>query len=111
MPTHPDPNTKNMLLLRKRLFMVDWNDVQLSDPLRDIGLILWWYVKRENWPPFFQAYGLIYDAMVIERLFWWTARTSLAIALWQLDHKQDPSNFLQDFIAAIHRDNNPHGAS
>ena len=86
-------------------------DVPLSDPLRDSGLLLWWYVKRENWPPFFQAYGLHCDDLLLERLFWWTARTSLAIALWQVAHKQEPTNFLQDFLAALHREDIPHGAS
>jgi thiamine kinase-like enzyme len=109
VPTHPDPNTKNMLLVGKRLFLVDWDDIQLSDPLRDSGLLLWWYVKRENWIPFFQAYGLTYDNLLLERLFWWAARTSLAIALWQMEHKQEPTHFLQDFLAALQRDNNPRG--
>ncbi len=46
-PIHPDPNTKNMLLSGDgdALVMVDWDDVQLSDPMRDAGLLLWWYVR------------------------------------------------------------------
>jgi thiamine kinase-like enzyme len=111
VPIHPDPNTKNMLLLRKKLFMVDWDDIQLSDPLRDIGLLLWWYVRQENWPSFFQAYGLPYDDLLLERLFWWTARASLAITFWLIEQKQEPTHFLQDFLAAIQKDDNPHGAS
>ncbi len=38
--------------------MVDWDDIRLSDPMQDIGLLLWWYVAREYWPAFFQNYGL-----------------------------------------------------
>ncbi|MGH2496617.1 MAG: phosphotransferase, partial [Ktedonobacteraceae bacterium] len=41
VPVHPDPNTKNILLSNESMLMVDWDDVQLSDPMRDAGLLLW----------------------------------------------------------------------
>ncbi len=39
VPVHPDPNTKNILLTSDSLLMVDWDDIQLSDPMRDAGLL------------------------------------------------------------------------
>ena len=108
VPVHPDPNTKNMLLFADRLLMVDWDDIQLSDPLRDVGLLLWWYVSKDQWPLFFQMYGLQIDDNLIERIFWWAARTSFAIALWHVEHHYDCRAFLQDFLAAVNMDSNPH---
>ncbi len=108
VPIHPDPNTKNMLVSGDALVMVDWDDVQLSDPMRDAGLLLWWYVARRQWDEFFQAYGVATDEAVIARIFWWAARTSFAVALWHIEHGRDCRPFLQDFLAALNKESNPH---
>lgn len=108
VPVHPDPNTKNMLLVDTKLLLVDWDKLQLSDPMRDAGLLLWWYVSPRQWPVFFQAYGLPVDEYLTDRIFWWTARTSFAIALWYVEHGYDCTAFLQDFVAAVNKGSNPH---
>jgi thiamine kinase-like enzyme len=107
VPVHPDPNTKNMLLVDTKLLLVDWDDLQLSDPMRDAGLLLWWYVSQEKWPIFFQVYGLQVDDYLVDRIYWWAARTSFAIALWHVKHEYDCTAFLQDFVAAVNKDGNP----
>ncbi|GAC1566388.1 MAG: hypothetical protein NVS3B14_08240 [Ktedonobacteraceae bacterium] len=108
VPVHPDPNTKNILLFDDSLVMVDWDDIQLSDPLRDSGLLLWWYVAEHKWGEFFQAYGLEIDDKLIERIYWWAARSSFAIALWHVEHGYDSQAFLEDFLAAVNKRSNPH---
>jgi hypothetical protein len=108
VPVHPDPNTKNMLLVNTHLRIVDWDNVQLSDPVRDVGLLLWWYVAPQQWPIFFQAYDLPFDEYVVERIYWWAARTSFAVALWHVEHEYDCTAFLQDFVAALNKCSNPH---
>lgn len=110
VPIHPDPNTKNMLLRGETgvMVMVDWDEVQLSDPVRDVGLLLWWYVSRPRWSEFFDTYGMKIDEAIIDRIFWWAARTSFGVALWQVEHGYDCRAFLQDFLAALHKEDNPH---
>ncbi len=108
VPIHPDPNTKNILLRGDGLVMVDWDDIQLSDPMRDVGLLLWWYVAREQWSEFFDVYGVVMDEAVIERIYWWAARTSFAVALWHAEHGYDGRAFLKDFLAALNMESNPH---
>lgn len=108
VPVHPDPNTKNILLSNESMVMVDWDDMQPSDPMRDAGLLLWWYVAQPRWREFFEAYGLIMDDDLIERIYWWAARTSFAIALWHVEHHYDCQGFLQDFLAAVNMESNPH---
>jgi thiamine kinase-like enzyme len=107
VPVHPDPNTKNMILVDTKLMMVDWDNLQLSDPMRDIGLLLWWYVFPKQWPIFFQAYGLTLEEQLIDRIYWWAARTSFEVALWHVEHGFDATDFLQDFLAALNKSNNP----
>lgn len=110
VPVHIDPNTHNMLLTDDRLLLVDWDGIQLSDPMRDMGLLLWWYVAPRHWPAFFQSYGAIMDETSIERIYWWTARTSFAVALWSVEHQYECADFLQDFLAALAKKSNPHAA-
>lgn len=108
VPIHADPNTKNILLEGGTLRMVDWDDMRLSDPMQDVGLLLWWYVAKEQWQEFFQNYGLVMDEQVEDRIFWWAARSSLAIALWHVAHAFGCQPFLEDFMAAVRKESNPH---
>jgi Phosphotransferase enzyme family len=108
VPIHADPNTKNILLVADKILMVDWDDIHLFDPMQDIGLLLWWYVAQERWPDFFQNYGLPMEQQLTARIFWWAARSSLAIALWYIDHHYNSSSFLKDFVAAVRKESNPH---
>lgn len=108
VPVHPDPNTKNILLTGDSLLMVDWDGMQLSEPVRDAGLLLWWYVAPHRWHEFFETYGLTMDDKLSERIYWWSARTSFAIALWHVEHGYDCRGFLQDFLSAVHVESNPH---
>lgn len=68
-----------MLVTRRRLTMIDWDDVLLSDPMRDVGLMLWWYLPQRAWPAFFEVYGPPMDR---NRIFWWVAKRSAELALW-----------------------------
>ncbi|MPZ13480.1 MAG: phosphotransferase [Chloroflexi bacterium] len=70
VPTHGDPSYTNFLVIDIRTFLVDWDDLMLADPLRDIGPLLWWYVLPVKWNAFFLAYGLEPTERVIHRLFW-----------------------------------------
>lgn len=110
VPVHAEPNTTNMLLPGERLVMVDWDEIRLGDPMQDVGLILWWYVRPEKWAEFFDSYGLKMDGNLQEPIFWWTARASLAIALWQFEHGVNGQAFLEDFQAAVKQEPNPHAA-
>lgn len=110
VPVHADPNTKNILLTGDIVHMVDWDEITLSDSMRDAGQLLWWYVARRQWNEFFATYGLQSNEALNERIYWWAARTSFAIALWHVKHSYDCTSFLEDFVAAIHGENNPHAA-
>ncbi len=113
VPTHADPNYKNFLLMGDQVFMIDWDAITLSDPLRDVGPLLWWYVPKGKWGEFFDAYGEHLNQNLLDRLYCWTTRESLAVALW-LEERGDRTevhDFLEDFAAAIGHKDNPHRVS
>lgn len=112
VPTHADPNAKNFLLVQDDFYLVDWDDISLSDPLRDIGPLLWWYVPRERWPEFFAAYGMATASALLHKVYWWSAWKSLSVAQWFDTHTQDAAGiaaFLADCDAALNHRDNPHG--
>jgi hypothetical protein len=110
VPVHADPSPVNMLVTPQGLTMVDWDDVVLSDPMRDMGLVMWWYLPRHLWQPFVDTYGTALDQ---HRLFWWVATRSLELAVW-LDkrHAHDGAQaFFQDFVRAVQHHDNPQVAA
>lgn len=108
--THGDLSRKNLLPARDRIYLVDWDEVSLSDPMRDIGPLLWWYVPPERWSEFFRAYQHPLGDGVVERAYWWTARTSLEIThgLLERGYWTRATDFVIDFLAAVDRKENPY---
>ena len=107
-PTHGDPNSSNFLVHGERVYLVDWDDAALSDPMRDIGQLLWWYVPEEQWPRYFERAAEPFDAAALQRLYWWVAAESLDVALRLAAEGRDrpARDFLTDALAALdHRPN------
>jgi Phosphotransferase enzyme family len=111
VPTHGDPNPKNFILTDD-LYLVDWDDLALSDPFRDVGQLLWWYVPRNRWHDFFELFGFDEGPHARDGLYWWVAAESLDVAM-KVAERGDPGRakeFLADFAAAIEQRANPHAA-
>jgi aminoglycoside phosphotransferase (APT) family kinase protein len=109
VPTHGDPNRKNFVLA-DGVYLLDWDDLALSDPLRDVGQLMWWYVPPSRWDDFFSELGLDGDDAVRDRLFWWVAAESLdvALTLTRRGSRDSANEFFDDFAAAIEQRPNPH---
>lgn len=108
VPVHDEPNTSNMLVSSGRLLVVDWDDIRLGDPLRDLGPFLWWYLPQKDWGRAIVTRGGQFDEGTRQKIFWFAARASLDVALWLLKHEgEDDKGFLKDFVAATHLQPNP----
>lgn len=108
--THGDPNPQNFLMTGSGAALIDWDGAALSDPLRDVAPLLWWFIPPTEWPHLLSHYGsdLIADAHAIQ---WWAARASLLVAIWLDAHSGDPArlaSFLADFLAAESGAANPY---
>lgn len=109
VPTHGDPNPKNFILTDD-LYLVDWDDLALSDPLRDLGQLLWWYVPRNRWHTFLELFGFDEGFRELDGLYWWVAAESLDVAMKVAERGdlRGADEFLADFAAAIEQKANPH---
>lgn len=112
VPTHGDPNRKNFILADS-VYVVDWDDLALSDAMRDIGQLLWWYVPTHRWDVALDLFGVHAGEAVRERIYWWVAAESLDVALTLVERGQESGAgaFLNDFAAAIEQRRNPRARS
>jgi Phosphotransferase enzyme family len=110
VPVHNEPNTKNMLVHAGKLTFIDWDEVLLCDPLRDIGVLVWWYLPMHQCQDFFRSYGAPLTPAAEAKIYWFAARASLAICLWHLAHGHPMGGFYNDFLAALNLQPNPHAS-
>lgn len=111
VPTHGDPSRKNFLIVDAGAVLVDWDELRLADPMRDLGPLVWWYIGTNRWDEFFKVYGEGIDEALLNRLYWWAAETSLDIALSLVERRYPETragDFLEDFAAAVRKEDNPH---
>ncbi|HEX8599258.1 MAG TPA: phosphotransferase [Chloroflexia bacterium] len=110
VPTHADPNFYNFLVAGERIYLLDWDAVSLSDPMRDVGPLLWWYVPPDKWHEFFAALNVQMSDQTAHKVYWWAARQSCMVALLFAGsaYPEYALPFIEDFRAALHGQANPH---
>jgi aminoglycoside phosphotransferase (APT) family kinase protein len=81
-PVHADPHRFNYVVADDRLLLVDWDEVDLSDPWRDAGVQLWWHVPADRWAAFAAAQGATLDGALNARILWWAAFKALRNGYW-----------------------------
>lgn len=102
VPIHADPNLTNFILSQNKLYIVDWDDIRLSDPLRDIGQFLYNFVEEKHWNSFFEEYGFELDTQRKQRIFWWVSALKLFVGLWFYLYQNDANQYkkyLEESIA------------
>jgi hypothetical protein len=81
-PVHADPHVGNYLVEGGRLHLVDWDEIDLSDPWRDAGVQLCWHVPVPRWADFTAALGAALDRPLAVRALWWAAFKALRNGHW-----------------------------
>ncbi|MDQ3539999.1 MAG: aminoglycoside phosphotransferase family protein [Chloroflexota bacterium] len=112
VPSHTDPNNTNLLVATERAYLIDWDGITWSEPLRDIGLMLWWYIPEARWRDVLLRMDVPEPGIegATERVHWWSAINSLRVALWIDRNVPDEgaiASFLEDLFAAEARRPNP----
>jgi thiamine kinase-like enzyme len=82
VPIHADPNNSNFMVTADKIYIVDWDDIRILDPLRDVGQFCYEYVDKENWNEFFTIVGIDLNPERLKRMYWWVAIMKIIIAYW-----------------------------
>lgn len=80
---HCDINHNNWLLSeRNELFLIDWDGAIIADPAIDIGVLLYWYIPKENWGSWLDLYGLKFSKHLYQRMRWYVVTQTLKSIQW-----------------------------
>ncbi|MFD1019093.1 phosphotransferase [Thalassobacillus hwangdonensis] len=80
---HCDMNHNNWLLSdNDQLYLIDWDNAMVADPAMDLGMLLHWYIPREDWEDWLARYGLEESQNIYERMSWYAVAQSLAFIQW-----------------------------
>lgn len=104
---HGDVNHNNWLLSdQDELYLVDWEGAMIADPAIDIGMILYTYVKPEDWDGWLESYGIEYTRDLRKRMKWYTLVQAITMVQWYEDHKRfkDMNDWILFLNHVIRRD-------
>ncbi|WP_077621046.1 phosphotransferase family protein [Bacillus sinesaloumensis] len=87
---HSDVNHNNWLLSDKEeLYLIDWDGAMIADPAVDIGMLLHWYIKKEDWPNWISLYGMELTDNLLLRMKWYVIAQSLHLLSWYYSKKKE----------------------
>lgn len=92
---HCDLNHNNLLLTKKdQLYLIDWDNATIADPVMDFGMLLKWYIPIEDWDRWLEHYGMVAHKQLFERMYWYLLADSLGYLLWH--HERSETKKVQD---------------
>lgn len=92
---HGDLNHNNLLLTDEgNLFLIDWENAMIADPITDYGAVLQWYIPKENWDDWLSEYGVTKDKHLMERMYWYLLLDSLHYLSWH-EERKEPSKVME----------------
>lgn len=91
VPAHADTNHSNFIINDSNIYMIDWDDVVLSDEMKDISLFCWIYIEKKKWNEFMHCCGVKFDRNTQMRFYWWLTQGLLSISFW-FEKRKDTDN-------------------
>jgi len=80
---HGDVNHNNWLLAEdNQLYLIDWDGAMIADPAIDLGLLLYWYIPKENWQDWLSMYGKELTDNLKLRMKWYVTIQTLSSIQW-----------------------------
>ncbi|WP_449538395.1 phosphotransferase family protein [Ferdinandcohnia sp. Marseille-Q9671] len=87
---HSDVNHNNWLLSdSQELYLIDWDGAMIADPAMDIGMLLHWYIKKEDWPEWISLYGIEFTDHLLLRMKWYVVAQTLNSLTWYQSKNKD----------------------
>jgi thiamine kinase-like enzyme len=80
---HCDVNHNNWLLSENnQLYLIDWDGAMIADPAIDLGMLLYWYIPKEEWPNWVDRYGIELSDDLMLRMKWYVIAQTLTSIQW-----------------------------
>ncbi|WP_124057985.1 phosphotransferase family protein [Vaginisenegalia massiliensis] len=106
---HGDLNHHNFLRDQEDyLYLVDWENVRIADPLSDLTFILCQYLNPTEWTDWLNQYGLTIDKETYTRIRWYSlVNCLLAIKQYYMENRHYKVNETILLIKRIYQENHP----
>ncbi len=76
-------NHNNWLLAENnQLYLIDWDGAMIADPAIDLGMLLYWYIPKEEWPNWLERYGIQLTEDLLLRMKWYVIAQTLTSIQW-----------------------------
>ncbi|CAM4150387.1 phosphotransferase [Bacillus manliponensis] len=100
---HCDVNHNNWLLSdENELFLIDWDGAVIADPALDVGMLLHWYIPREEWSNWLESYGLEMTESLLARMKWYVvAQCMLSIQWYTTKNKQAEAQYWLQYLTQL----------
>lgn len=86
---HCDLNHNNLLLSKTdELYLIDWENAIIADPITDYGMVLNSYIPKKNWQEWLENYGVTMDETVLKNMYWHVLIDSLSFLAWHYERKE-----------------------
>ncbi|WP_430784685.1 phosphotransferase [Virgibacillus flavescens] len=86
---HGDLNHNNILITREsQLYLIDWDNAMIADPMVDVGFILKWYIPEEDWDEWLSHYGMTKNPNLIKRMYWYLLTDALYYLNWHTERNE-----------------------
>jgi hypothetical protein len=85
-PIHPDAHWNNYVIADGRPYLLDWENVDLSDPIRDVGIQVWGFLPKRQWAEFLRRVDFVPTDDIEIAMYWWAAFKMLMNAFWNDEH-------------------------
>ncbi|WP_026693616.1 phosphotransferase family protein [Peribacillus kribbensis] len=95
---HSDVNHNNWLLSdEQELYLIDWDGAMIADPAIDLGMLLYWYVPKEEWAAWLRMYGAELTPHLELRMKWYVICQTIISIQWHLekDRIEESTRWLQ----------------
>ncbi|KON86693.1 phosphotransferase [Sporosarcina globispora] len=80
---HCDVNHNNWLLSENnQLYLIDWDGAMIADPAIDLGMLLYWYIPKEEWLNWLERYGIELTDDLRLRMKWYVIAQTLTSIQW-----------------------------
>lgn len=85
---HCDVNHNNWLLSDEdELFLIDWDGAVIADPALDLGMLLYWYIPRQEWSEWLGYYDIEMDESLLKRMRWYVIAQTILSIQWHTTKK------------------------
>jgi thiamine kinase-like enzyme len=86
---HGDMNHHNLLLTDdSQLFLIDWDNAMIADPIADYGKVLNSYIPKENWKNWLKKYGVELDNQFLIRMYWYLIVDALSFLAFHYERNE-----------------------